>query len=47
LLGVLTSPDATLDTIHLSQEGHAHLAEAIGRVIQPGFSQEAAARRLP
>jgi acyl-CoA thioesterase-1 len=47
LMGVRTSPDATLDTIHLSQEGHAQLAEAMWRIIRPGFSQEAAARRLP
>jgi acyl-CoA thioesterase-1 len=39
VIGVLTSPGATLDTVHLSPEGHALMAEAIWRVLEPAFSR--------
>ncbi len=34
LAGILTTPGATVDGIHLSREGHMQMAEAIWRVLQ-------------
>jgi acyl-CoA thioesterase-1 len=35
LMGVLTSGGATLDSIHLSQAGHARMAERISEILRP------------
>lgn len=40
LMGVLTAPDATLDTIHLSQHGHDQMAEAVWSVVGGAFASE-------
>lgn len=37
LLGVLTSPGATVDSIHLSPAGHQRMTEAIWRVLRPAY----------
>ena len=37
MLRVLTSTGATLDSVHLSGAGHAAMADAIWRIIQPAF----------
>jgi acyl-CoA thioesterase-1 len=37
LMGVLASGGATLDSIHLSQAGHARMAETIWRIVWPAF----------
>lgn len=42
LMGILTEENATLDSIHLSQAGHARMASIIWKLIQPAFP---AARR--
>lgn len=36
-LSVLAGNDATLDTVHLSQEGHQKMAESVWRVIGPAY----------
>ena len=40
MMGVLTSPGATVDTIHLSQKGHELMAQAIWRVIRQAFPDD-------
>jgi len=35
LLGVLTTPGATVDTIHLSRHGHERMAQVLGAVLRP------------
>ena len=37
-LSILAGEDSTLDTIHLSQTGHQHMAECVWRIIQPAFA---------
>lgn len=37
LVQVLAAPGATVDTLHLSQSGHQHLAESVWSVIEPGL----------
>jgi acyl-CoA thioesterase-1 len=39
LIGLLQMPGATLDTIHLSQEGHRQMADGIWRVLAGAFRQ--------
>ncbi len=34
LMGVLANGDSTLDSIHLSQEGHRLMASKVGRILQ-------------
>jgi acyl-CoA thioesterase-1 len=41
LLGVLTSPGATLDTIHLSPSGHRRMAEAVWSVLRSALGSSA------
>jgi len=38
LLGVLTAPGATLDSIHLSSKGHAPMAKPIGNLVGEAFA---------
>ena len=40
LLGVLQQPGTTLDTIHLSQEGHQRMAEAIWNAVAAAYDTE-------
>jgi acyl-CoA thioesterase-1 len=37
LLGILQQAGTTLDTIHLSQEGHSRMADAVWSVLSEGF----------
>jgi acyl-CoA thioesterase-1 len=39
LLRVLTTKGATVDSIHLSQEGHRLMAEAVWTIIRPAFAR--------
>lgn len=41
LMGVLARGDATLDSIHLSQAGHEHMADAVWQVVGPAFRDRA------
>ena len=40
LLGVLQEQGATLDTIHLSQEGHQRMSDAIWAVVHAAYPEE-------
>ena len=40
LLGVLTTEGATLDTIHLSADGHQRMAQTIWHIIHPVFARQ-------
>jgi len=37
LLGVLTAPDATVDSIHLTQAGQQRMTDAMWRVLRPAY----------
>jgi acyl-CoA thioesterase I len=37
LMGILSSGGATLDSIHLSEAGHARMAETIWEIVRPAF----------
>ncbi len=39
-IGVLTTPGATIDGIHLSVSGHAQMAEALWQAIGPAYGRE-------
>jgi len=44
-LSVLTASDATVDTIHLSQTGHQHMAERMWEVLRTAFSTTRTVKR--
>lgn len=47
LLGILERGGATLDTIHLTQEGHRHMAEVVWEVVRGAYSDRGRAARSP
>jgi acyl-CoA thioesterase-1 len=39
-LAVLTGEEATLDSVHLSRNGHERMAETVWKILQPAFGNE-------
>lgn len=44
LLGVLMTPGATVDTVHLSRQGHEQMARVLGDVLRPSVQRSTIAR---
>ena len=47
ILGVLTTPGATVDTIHLSRKGHEQMARVLETVLEPILRPTDEARSTP